>query len=232
MEHNYIIASWGEWNLKNYKSTFEANPNFILIEEKNDLNLSQLQDINPRYIFFPHWSHIIPKEIYENFECIVFHMTDLPYGRGGSPLQNLIVRGHEKTKISALRVVKELDAGPIYLKKDLDLHGTAQEIFERASQIIFKELIPEFVKNEPVAKEQTGEITLFKRRKPEDGDLSELTSVREIHDYIRMLDAPGYPNAFLETKHFKVDFSDSAIVDDIIVAQVKIKLKDSKNGEL
>ena len=46
-------------------------------------------------------------------------MTDLPYGRGGSPLQNLIVRGHKHTMISAIKCVKELDAGPIYLKKPL-----------------------------------------------------------------------------------------------------------------
>ncbi len=26
------------------------------------------------------------------FECVCFHMTDVPYGRGGSPLQNLIIR--------------------------------------------------------------------------------------------------------------------------------------------
>lgn len=44
-------------------------------------------------------------------------MTDLPYGRGGSPLQNLIVRNHYKTKISEIRVKKEIDSGPIYLKK-------------------------------------------------------------------------------------------------------------------
>ena len=45
-------------------------------------------------------------------------MTDLPYGRGGSPLQNLIINGHKETMMSALRCVQELDAGPIYLKKN------------------------------------------------------------------------------------------------------------------
>ena len=32
------------------------------------------------------------QEIHENYKCIIFHMTDLPFGRGGSPLQNLISR--------------------------------------------------------------------------------------------------------------------------------------------
>jgi methionyl-tRNA formyltransferase len=44
-------------------------------------------------------------------------MTDLPFGRGGSPLQNLISRKIYNTKLSAIRVVKELDAGPVFLKK-------------------------------------------------------------------------------------------------------------------
>ena len=63
-------------------------------------------------------------------------MTDLPYGRGGSPLQNLIVRGHSETKISALKVEKKLDTGDIYLKKNLSLEGSAQKIFQRANTSI------------------------------------------------------------------------------------------------
>ncbi len=37
-------------------------------------------ELKPRYVFFPHWSHIIPQDIYENFECVIFHMTDFPFG--------------------------------------------------------------------------------------------------------------------------------------------------------
>ncbi|HEE8995621.1 TPA: hypothetical protein R2H68_001640, partial [Campylobacter jejuni] len=96
------------------------------------------QKINPKYIFFPHWSFIIPDEIYQNYECIVFHMSDLPFGRGGSPLQNLILQNIKKTKISALKVCKDLDAGDIYLKCKLDISKhSAQKIYKKASKIIF-----------------------------------------------------------------------------------------------
>lgn len=79
----------------------------------------------------------------------MFHMTDLPYGRGGSPLQNLIVRGHKEIMISALRVEKGLDAGDIYMKKPLSLEGTAEEIFIRANDII-EDMIEELIlKNTP-----------------------------------------------------------------------------------
>jgi hypothetical protein len=51
----------------------------------------------------PHWSHLIPESIWGPCPTVIFHMTDLPYGRGGSPLQNLIQRGHSSTMLTALR---------------------------------------------------------------------------------------------------------------------------------
>ena len=62
---------------------------------------------------------------------MIFHMTDVLYGRGGSPLQNFIIRGHKETKLTAMKCVKELDAGPVYLKEFLSLLGNAEEIYMR-----------------------------------------------------------------------------------------------------
>ena len=53
-------------------------------------------------------------------------MTDLPFGRGGSPLENLILRGHTSTVISAIKCAPELDSGDIYLQKPLSLYGSAE----------------------------------------------------------------------------------------------------------
>jgi len=164
---NYIIVSEKEWhrNLVKELQEISENINWILINVRNDFSFKNLQRLEPIQIFIPHWSYIIPSEIYNNFECIVFHMTDLPYGRGGSPLQNLIIRGKKETKISALRVEKGLDTGPIYLKKPLSLMGTAQEIFLRAKYIV-KEMIIEIIDEQLIPVAQKGEITEFKRRKP------------------------------------------------------------------
>lgn len=117
-----IIVSNKSWHKKYIDEIKKyTNTKIIYIDKKEDLKFNTLKEINPQYIFFPHWSYIVPAEIYENFECIIFHMTDLPFGRGGSPLQNLIVQGIYKTKLTALRCEKELDAGDIYMKKNLSL---------------------------------------------------------------------------------------------------------------
>ena len=195
---------------------------FSFIKSKSELNLDALNKINPAYIFFPHWSDIIPKEIYSAFNCVVFHMTDLPYGRGGSPLQNLIVRGHKSTKLSAIKVADGIDTGDVYLKKDLDLSGTATEIFVRAGELM-KQMIVEIAGQNPQPQKQEGEITLFKRRKPEDGNISALESPETVYDYIRMLDAQGYPHAFLETEHFRIEFTNANLESkDTINAHVRI----------
>src|SRR5438874_8112341 len=107
-----------------------------LYGEPAQLSASSVSRIAPRYIFSLHWSWRVPAEIINNFECVVFHMTDVPFGRGGSPLQNLIVRGIETTQLTALRCAAELDAGPVYLKRPLSLHGAAEEIFLRAAGLM------------------------------------------------------------------------------------------------
>ena len=197
---------------------------FRFIGSKAELTLEALDALRPKYVFLPHWSHIIPTAIHSAHECVIFHMTDLPFGRGGSPLQNLIARGIQGTRISALRCGDGLDTGPIYLKKPLTLDGAAREIFLRAAAII-EEMIVEILETNPVPVEQTGVPVVFARRKPEEGNLAPLAELRQIYDFIRMLDADGYPKAFLETEHFRLEFNRASLQTDSVVADVRITKK-------
>jgi len=224
---NFIVVTIKSWNVQNYKKLKKEDKKnyWHLIKNKDNFKYESIKKINPKYIFFPHWSWKIPKEVYENFECIAFHMTDLPFGRGGSPLQNLIIHGYKKTKITAFQVIDKLDAGPIYIKKDLSLKGSAQEIFKRASEIIFKEMIPHILKESPKPFPQKGKIVSFSRRKPKDSDISNLNNLNEIFDYIRMLDAEDYPKAFLEKNSLRIEFQNAKKKNNKIIANVNIKIK-------
>ncbi|MFN4122576.1 MAG: formyltransferase family protein [Flavobacteriales bacterium] len=219
----YLLLSEKSWHDELFANLQTRVPaQWHRIRQRDEFNESKLQSINPELIFIPHWSYIIPAEIYDHFTCVVFHMTDLPYGRGGSPLQNLIVRGHKETQISAIRVGKGIDTGPVYLKKPLSLHGTAEEIFIRSTKVI-EEIIVEIVEQKPEPQEQKGEAVLFERRKPEDGNLNQCQSIEQAYDYIRMLDAEGYPAAFIETERFRFEFSRASLKNGKkILADVRI----------
>lgn len=224
---NILIVSEKRWNKELVSHLQSTMPQyaFYLISQKEDFTVERIDSISPVKIFIPHWSYIIPSAIFERYECIVFHMTDLPYGRGGSPLQNLIVRGLTATKLSALRVEAGLDTGPVYLKMDLSLSGTAEEIFVRANKLVGK-MIVEIIQNNLQPVPQEGDPVIFKRRKPEQSDMSGLEKLEEIFDYIRMLDADGYPHAYIEKGEFRYEFTRASIkADGSIVADVKITKK-------
>ena len=224
---NILIVSEKSWNkeLVSYLQSTMPQYAFYLISQKEDFTVERIGSISPVKIFIPHWSYILPSAIFERYECIVFHMTDLPYGRGGSPLQNLIVRGLTATKLSALRVEVGLDTGPVYLKMDLSLSGTAEEIFVRVNKLVGK-MIVEIIQNNLQPVPQEGDPVVFKRRKPEQSDMSGLEKLEEIFDYIRMLDADGYPHAYIEKGEFRYEFTRASIkADGSIVADVKITKK-------
>ena len=168
---NFVLVSEKNWHNKMFDNlACHIEGQWIRIKDKADFTYNIVQKIRPEWIFIPHWSYIIPSEIYENFKCVVFHMTDLPYGRGGSPLQNLIAKGHITTMISAMRVSFGIDTGPIYLKKSLTLEGSAIEIFKRSASII-QDMIVEIIKKNLIPVEQSGQVVIFKRRKLEDGNI-------------------------------------------------------------
>lgn len=223
----YILLTPKSWHDKLFddiQATIKGE--WIRITEKDEFTKEFLDIHKPDFIFIPHWSNIIPKDIYNSFNCVVFHMTDLPFGRGGSPLQNLISRGYKTTKITAIKVEQGLDTGDMYIKKTLGLEGTATEIFERSSSVI-KEMICEIISQNIQPLPQFGEVTEFKRRKLEDSNINELHDLEKVYDHIRMLDCDGYPHAFVETANFKFEFINANFDEneEIIIANVRISKK-------
>lgn len=225
--HTIIIVSNKAWHRKYVDEvSVRTNAPVVYIDQKEKVTYEYLKQFEPRYIFFPHWSYIIPSEVFENFQCVIFHMTDLPFGRGGSPLQNLIERGIYETKLSAIRCAKELDGGDVYMKVPLSLWGTAEEIYLRAAELT-KELMVLIAKENIMPVPQVGEPVVFKRRNPEQGNISNLTSLEKVFDYIRMLDADGYPHAFAEIGKLRFEFERASLKDGFINADVKITLKEN-----
>ena len=199
------------------------NQRVELITSPCQLEDESISKINPKWIFVIHWSYLIPESIWGEWPTVIFHMTDLPYGRGGSPLQNLIQRGHTSTMISALRCDAGLDTGDIYLKQPLSLHGSAEEIFLRADQLI-ELMIERIVHERPIATPQEGPPVIFSRRTPDQSDLATcpVGDIPSWFNQIRMLDADGYPYAYLDVNGMRLEFRRVAERSDGLHADVRI----------
>ncbi len=218
----YLVVGSKPWNRRVFDEVISQYPGqWHFFEFGEQLTLDRVQELKPHYIFFLHWSLRVPDELINSYECVCFHMTDVPYGRGGSPLQNLILRGHQHTQLTALRMTSDFDAGPVYLKEDLCLAGNAEEIYIRTTYLS-AQMIKRIIKEQPNPVPQTGEVVIFKRRKPHESEIPPIASLPGLHDFIRMLDAEGYPQAFIEHQGFRYEFSRAALYDGRIVADVTI----------
>ena len=221
---DYIYASNRPWAINAFlEDRAGLKGNWLIVKNTKDL-LRALSVMQPRYIFFPHWSQLVPAEITEMYDCVCFHMTDVPFGRGGSPLQNLIKRGFKLTKLTALKMEKQLDAGPVYKKDELNLDGSAEQIFMRMAKLAIEQIKYIIEKNPTPIAQSKEKKEYFKRRDRADSEIKEEQSIEELFDHIRMLDAPGYPKAFLNKNSFIFEFSQASVnpEGEILDANVRI----------
>lgn len=118
------------------------------------------------------------------------------------------MRGHRHTKPMALRTVEDLDADPVYLSTEEMIH-----------RIITEHQVPE---------QQIGEAVVFKRRKPHENRIPELFTLQALYDFIRMIDAENYLQAFLEYAGFSYDFTHAALYNGRVEAN---RLQMKRNNE-
>ena len=210
---------WAEKILHYFNRTSEFNIDSFTVEDgeyvplkfmrgrmplKNPKEIEKLDLEEYRALLFYGWSWKIPKEIVNNHECVCLHPSPLPKYRGGSPIQNQIMNGEEKSAVTLFRMGEGLDDGPIYYQKEFSLEGDLKRIF---GEIVYygvdltKILLSNFEHDCVNTYEQDeSQATTYKRRKPSDSELTpgklENMTARQIHDHIRALQDP-YPNAYI-----------------------------------
>ena len=122
-----------------------------------------------RYVFFLNYSWLVPLHTLALMqEAVNFHATPLPFGRGGAPIENMILRDFDSTVITAHRMIAEIDAGPIYcVSEPVSLAGTKEQILARFVLPVTR-MIKEIIALEPIPVAQSGTPVYFKRLPPDE----------------------------------------------------------------
>tara|TARA_Y100001978_G_C23644465_1_gene410005 strand:- start:429 stop:1100 length:672 start_codon:yes stop_codon:yes gene_type:complete len=219
------IASSKPWFV--ISNNLRKNHQILLIKTKADLNIENLKKFNPNLIFFPHWNWKVPNQIHERYKCILFHTAPLPYGRGGSPIQNLILLGYKKSPVCALKMVEELDSGPIYSKREISLEGPLSLIFKRLN-IAVNDLMEDLINFLPEPILQKGSQLYFRRLNQDDNEIPIQGSLKDFYDRVRMLDDVNYPNPFIRYGDYIIEFNNANISDGKLTCKAEIKFDDDK----
>jgi methionyl-tRNA formyltransferase len=183
----------------------DLNINVIWADTLTEVEELSQKGLDIDLVFFPHFSKKIPSRFLEKYTCVGFHTGDLPSDRGGSPIQNKILRGEYQTVVSAIKLVDDIDAGAVIRSNPVNLeHGSIEDILKDVSKIISK-LVRWILTNKIEPVQQVG-IPGFSPRlgKSHSEFQIEALEIREIYDRIRMLDGLDYPPAYIAIGQYRI----------------------------
>ena len=119
----------------------------LLTPTKLDINLLKNQSKKKTILVVAAYGQIISEEILQYYDqlCINVHTSILPRWRGAAPIQRAIMEGDKNTGISLMKIVKELDKGPVYLSKEIPINSkNSSELFDElailGSNLLIKNL--------------------------------------------------------------------------------------------
>ena len=128
--------------------------------------------------------------------CINLHASLLPRWRGASPLQAVLRAGDRETGVTVMRMVRGLDAGPMFLQERLPLgdHTTLPELHDAmaaCAAVALDRFLATWPTLTAVPQDET-QVTLCRKLLPEDGHLDFRRDARELERWVRAYTpAPG-----------------------------------------
>ena len=145
-------------------------------------------------------TQILPNHILKKSKInLVIHESDLPLGRGWSPMAYQISYGVNNIPVVLFEATENIDSGSIYLKDFINLNGTEllPEIREKQG-IKTVEMLLKFLTLWPnlQPKEQIGAPTYYKKRTVDDDKLDIYKTIADNFDHLRIVDNENYPAWF------------------------------------
>ncbi len=156
-------------------------------------------------VFALGYTKLLPTDFLErNGQTLVVHESDLPKGKGFSPVQWQILEGKNEIPVRLFHATEAADSGAIYARGAIRLTGYElyPEIRRKQAQATFS-LIREFLEAYPDVKgeEQTGEATVYRKRTPEDDELDIDKTIREQFNQFRIANNDSWPATFTLDGH-------------------------------
>ena len=122
----------------------------------NDEEINHIAKLKPDLVIVVAYGKILPKKLL-NLENILFvnvHASLLPKWRGAAPIQRAIMNMDPETGVSIMKIVPELDAGPVLIQSKIKItkETNHKELSEQMSELGAKLILDTFeiIKNKKV----------------------------------------------------------------------------------
>lgn len=145
-----------------------------------------------------------PDVLARNSRNLVVHASDLPRGRGFSPLTWMVLEERNDIPVCLIEAVEAVDAGPVLGRASIDLEG--HELIDEIRTALGAatlQLCHEFLDSDipPDGVPQEGVPTTYARRRPADSRLDPERSIEAQFNLLRVVDNERYPAFFDHRGH-------------------------------
>jgi methionyl-tRNA formyltransferase len=107
-----------------------------------------VKDYNPDLSIVVAFGKILPSHLVNDLAFINVHFSLLPELRGAAPIEWAILSGLKKTGVSIMKITEDLDAGPIYLQKEVEInYDDNLTSLKKKLTVAGKELLRQFLEN-------------------------------------------------------------------------------------
>lgn len=132
---------------------------------------------------------IVPETVLEERLWLNVHPSLLPRWRGAAPVERAIMAGDTETGVTIIRLVKELDAGPMAAQQALaiDAEDDAGEVYAKAAGIAVDLLDTVLADSAPVFRAQSGDVTYAEKITASDRKLDLTRPAIELVNVVRAL---------------------------------------------
>lgn len=135
---------------------------------------------------------------------IVIHASDLPKGKGFTPLKWQIIEGKDDIPITLFEAVEEMDAGNYYFKETVHFEG--HELLDEMQEIMGNKICSMAMRyvlesESLVSIKQEGTETIYSRRTVKDDELDISQSIESQFNHFRIADNERFPIWFRYRNH-------------------------------
>jgi len=139
---------------------------------------------------------------------LLIHESDLPKGRGWSPLVWQLLEGIDRVPVTLLEAEDKVDSGRIWHQLSIGFDGTelAPEIYEKLCDATI-ELMDWALRNRDTVcpREQVGAASYYRKRTPADSEIQPESTLADSFDLLRIADENRYPAFFrMRGKRYRI----------------------------
>ena len=179
---------------------------------RQEETVQQLRDLKPDLCAVVAYGRILPQKVLDvpTYGCINIHASILPQYRGSAPYQWAVLDGQKETGVSAMYLVREMDAGDVIeiSKTPIGENETAGELLDRLAVLgadLLSKTLTRFTQGPvPATPQDPAKVSFAPMLEKTMCPIDWTKTAQQVHDHVRGLHPWPVATMQLQGKLFKV----------------------------